>query len=94
MSIKTKTNDTTLEKLSDLAGQVGMLLMTGAAVAGMLELPDHPNSRIILPTQPSFAMAAEDDELNNPLRREMEETSPQYISYGASQRTFSRSGKR
>ena len=69
------------------------MLMTAAAVTGMIELPNHTNSRIIVPSQMAFAAASENEELNNPLRREREESAPHYISYSVNQRTPSRSGK-
>ena len=94
MSTKTKTTKTATGQLGELAQQVGILLMTAAATAGMLELPTHPSAKIALPSQPSFAFANEDEEINNPIRREQEETMPHYISYSVSQRTPARSGKR
>jgi hypothetical protein len=94
MSTKTKKTKTASESLADLAKRAGILLMSAAATTGMLELPDHPNARIMVPNQPAFAFVNEDDELNNPIRREQEETMPHYISYSVTQRTPSRSGKR
>lgn len=71
-----------------------MLLMTAATVTGMLELPNHPNNRVVLPGQPVFVMANENDELNNPIRREREESAPHFISYAIAQRTPSRASKK
>jgi hypothetical protein len=77
-----------------IAEYTGMTLMTLAATLGMLELPDHPNSRVIVPNQPAFAFA-NDSSLQqlNPLRREREESAPHYISYSEVQRTPGRYGK-
>jgi hypothetical protein len=93
---KTKANLTTLagERLNQLATQVGMTLMAAATITGMLELPNHPNSRVVLPGQPVFAWANENDELNNPVRREKEESAPHFISYAISQRTVPRASKK
>lgn len=96
MSIKTKKSNQQVEKLSHIAQQAGLMLMTAAATLGMLEAPDKVNSKIVVPNQPSFAFAENniEDSMNNPIRREREETGPHYISYSVSQRTPSRSGRR
>jgi len=78
------------ENLARLAEQAGILLMTAAAVTGMLELPDHPNNKIIVPGQPSFTLASENDELNNPIRREKEESEPHFAGYSITRRTPSK----
>ncbi len=93
MSIKIKNTKTTSEKLNAVAMQAGLVLMTAAATLGMVELPEHPN-KVIVPNQPAFAMATQNTEQNNPIRREREETSPHYISYSVVQRTAARTGKR
>lgn len=93
MSTKTKNTPSKTEQLTDLAQQAGLLLMTAAVTLGMLELPDRPNSRIILPSQPAFALASQNDQSNNPIRREREESAPHYISYSVAQRTPARSGR-
>lgn len=94
MSQKSKNTQTTLDKLAEVSQQAGLMLMTLAATAGMLELPSHPNSRIITPSRPAFAMATEDDEINNPLRRESQESDQHSISYSIAQRTPGRFGRR
>lgn len=66
--------------------------MTAAATVGMLELPDHPNARIVVPSQPAL-VAVTSGEDTNPLRREREETAPHHISYSETQRTPGRTGK-
>lgn len=81
-----KTKKTSADLLSDSAQQIGILLMTLAATIGMVELPDHLNSKIITPSQPAFAYATSGND-QNPLRREREESAPHYISYSESQRT-------
>lgn len=96
MSTKTKNAKTTIDKLAEASQQAGLLLMTAAVTIGMVELPEHTNSKIVVPNQPAFAFANNggDTNLNNPLRREREESGPHYISYSINQRTPSRTGKR
>ncbi len=85
---------TTTTSLSSVSQQIGMVLMTAAATFGMLELPDHPRAKIVVPNQPAFAFAAEvSSQANNPLRREREESAPHYISYSVAQRTPGRTGR-
>lgn len=81
------------EALSGIAYKVGMVLMTAAAVTGMLELPNHQDSKITLVNQPIMAFAGNTPSTDNPLRREKEstETSSVQISYSAVQRTPARS---
>jgi hypothetical protein len=95
MSTKTKTTPSKVETLTEVSRQIGLLLMSAAVTFGMLELPDRPSARIILPTQPVFAWANENEDINNSntLRRENEETEQHYISYSVAQRTPSRSGR-
>lgn len=92
MSRKNK-NAVTLDKINEVASQAGLVLMAAAVTLGMLEMPDHPNSKVIMPSQPSFVLAGENDEANNPVRREREDTAPHYISYSEVQRTAARSGR-
>lgn len=80
--------------LSQVAQQAGLMIMAAAATFGMLEAPADTDKRIVVPNQPVFAFANEDEELNNPIKREQQETGPQYISYSVSQRTPARSGRR
>ena len=70
--------------------------MAGIATIGMLDLPNTPEKRIVLPNRPSFAFAENniESESNNPIRREREETAPHYISYNVTQRTVARAGKK
>lgn len=93
MSKNKKLSTTANSSFNQLAEQLGMALMTAATVTGMLELPNHLNNRVVLPGQPSFVMA-ENDEFNNPVRREKEEVAPHFTSYSAAQRTPSRASKR
>ena len=92
MSNKTK-NNSTLDKVNEVAAQAGLVLMTAAVTLGMLEMPEHPNSKVIMPNQPSFAFAGENEKTDNPIRREREESAPHYVSYSEVQRTASRSGR-
>ena len=87
-SLKQTTN-----QINQLAQQVGMTLMAAAATFGMAELPNHLNSKIALPNQPVLAFANVEEEFNNPIKREQQESGPQYISYSVSQRTPARSAR-
>jgi len=94
MSTKTKNATTVSNRVTQAAGQAGILLMTAAVTMGMLELPDR-SARIVLPTQPVFAWANENTQINNQnaIRRSSEETEQHYISYSVAQRTPARSGR-
>jgi hypothetical protein len=94
---KQNKNSLSLANFASAAVQdLGIYAMAIATTVGMLQLGDKPNSRIIIPGQPSFAMANElNDELNNPIRREKEEeTAAHSMSFSVVQRTQSRAGKR
>ncbi|HTB48607.1 MAG TPA: hypothetical protein VK712_00830 [Verrucomicrobiae bacterium] len=90
MSIETKTTPNLPAALTELGRQAGILIMAAAVSFGMF---DHSSNRVVLPGRVALAPASENEELNNPLRRESQETAPQYISYSETQRTPSRSGK-
>jgi hypothetical protein len=94
MSTKTKKPSTS-DKLVQAANQAGFLLIAAAATIGMLDLPNQPEKRIVIPNRPVFAFAENniDSEMNNPIRREREETEQHYVSYSVVQRTAPRSGK-
>ena len=96
MSTKTKKVPTKTETVTEVSRQLGLLLLSAAVTFGMLEAPDRANTRIILPSQPVFAWANENEDINNAntLRRGNEETEQHYISYSVAQRTPSRSGRR
>lgn len=97
MPNKTKNTKTTTERLNEAAMQGGIVMMAAAATLGMLELPEHQNSRVIVPVRPVFAMASDGTDnagQGNQLQREREETAPHYISYSIIQRTAGRTGKR
>lgn len=87
-----KTNTKSLEQISQ---NIGLVLMSAAATFGMLELPDHPNAKVVVPNQPVFAFATQlsEEGNNNVLRREREESAPHYISYSVTQRTPGRTGR-
>jgi len=93
VSNKNKNSKNFAAKAHKVAGQAGLLLMTMAATVGMIELPDHQASKIVVPNQPAFAFVNENAESNNPIRSEREESAPHYISYSEVQRTPSRSGR-
>jgi len=91
---KSKINNTfKSETLSEVGSQLGLMLMSLAVTMGMLEMPNHTNSRVVVPTQANLAFAINNDEFNNPVQREREETAPHFISYSAIQRTPGRTGK-
>ena len=91
---KTNKENTATDKITEIAQQAGVILMSAAVTMGMLELPDHQNSKIVLPNQPALEVAGEHtNETNNPIRREREEAAPHFISYSEVQRTPSRSGR-
>ncbi len=95
MSTKTKTSVKPLERLARISQQAGIVLMTAAVTVGMLDMPEQ-DRRVIVPNQPAFAFADNNESgSNNPLRREREseETGPHYISYSVTQRTPGRTGK-
>ena len=96
MSTKTKNTKTPIEKLAEVSQQAGLVLMTAAVTIGMVELPEHPNSKVVVPNQPAFAFANNSGEANpnNPMRREREESAPHYTNYSVTQRTPGRTGKR
>lgn len=87
MSQKIKTNN---KKLVQASRQLGFALMTLAALAGLVEMPDRP-AKVALLT-PAYAISGQSSDAN-PLRREREEAGPHYISYSATQRTPSRTGR-
>lgn len=96
MANKIKNEKTTADTIGDIAASVGILLMTAATTLGMLEMPDQSNSKIIMPSQPAFALASQATEQpaeSSQLRREREETGPHYTSYSVAQRTPSRTGR-
>ncbi len=86
-------------KTNHVARNTGLILMTLAATLGMVELPEHPNSKIVLNVQPVFAFATENTAENTAIeskssqRREREEAGPHYVSYSAAQRTPGRTGR-
>lgn len=92
MSNKNKNAQPFADSLQNIGRNLGIVLMTGAATLGMLELPDHSN-RVALTPQPAFVIN-ENNELNNPLRREREEETADYtLTYNVSQRSPSTAGK-
>ncbi len=91
---KTKKSKVYTEVLTEAAQRLGLAAMSAALVLSVLELPDDAK-RIILPSQPApaWANAGENNDDNNPIRREREETAPHFISYSEIQRTPTRSGR-
>jgi hypothetical protein len=92
---KTKINKTAAA-ITDVAANTGILLMTAAVTLGMVEVPEHPDKRAIVPVRPAFAFAnatAEREAQGNQLRRERDEVHPHYVGYSVNQRTPGRTGK-
>lgn len=90
---KIKTN-TINKNLTEAAGHMGLIMMTAAATLGMIELPEHFNSRVVLIGQPAKALASElAGEASNPIRREREESPQHFVSYSIAQRTPPRSSR-
>jgi hypothetical protein len=92
MVTKTKKQTSAKDTISAAISNAGMLLMMASATMLMIDVPEHPNQRAILPGQPVLAVADQGGG-NNTQRREREETGPHYVSYSASQRTPGRTGK-
>lgn len=90
-----KQQTTTTFNIQEVAKNAGLVMMTLAATIGMVELPEHPNSKIVVNAQPAFAFATNNTgtEHQSSQRREREESGPHYISYSAAQRTPGRTGK-
>ena len=81
---------------TEAAKNTGLVLMTLAATLGMVELPEHPNSKVVVSSQPVFGFATENsgaEYKNSQRREEREEASPHYVSYSATQRTPGRTGR-
>lgn len=93
MANKTKTTKSTIDQITDVTQSAGLLLMTAAVTLGMVEIPRHENSKIVVPNQPAFANVGDSVETNSTLRREKEEHGPHFVSYTMIQRTPSRTGK-
>ena len=92
MATKTKTKNT-LDSITEVTQQAGLVLMAAAVTLGMIEVPEH-SGKIIVPNQPAMALAGQQEGgSDNALRREKEETHPHHVSYGVSQRTPGRTGR-
>jgi hypothetical protein len=82
------------QNMIDVAKNVGLVLMTLATTVGMVELPEHHNSKVNVNAQPAFAFATEHSGVDSSAqRRERDESAPHYTSYSAFQRTPGRTGK-
>lgn len=89
---KNKNQKISSEVLGTAARQLGLMVMSAAMILSTIELPDDVK-RVILPNQPEPIWVSENEDNNNPIRREREETAPHFISYSEVQRTASRSGR-
>ncbi len=94
MSTKTKNTKTSIDKLTDVAQQAGLVLMAAAVTIGMVEVSEHLK-RVVVPTSTAFATEANAPQggSDNPIRRDREEVGPHYVNYSVTQRTPGRSGK-
>jgi hypothetical protein len=95
MSNKTNTKTNIKDSVNETVLNAGLILMAAAATAGIIEMPDQFEKRAILAKTPTYAFAGPvqggDDSAQ---RRERDESGPHYISYGVTQRTPSRAGRR
>jgi hypothetical protein len=89
-----KTIATSSFELAKIAEKATIIIMTLAAVFGLVDIPSRVSTRAVVPGAPVFSMSLVNTELNNPMRREKEEAGVHYVSYSETQRTQSRSGKR
>jgi hypothetical protein len=86
-----KTN--IIKNIRNTSFEIGTIVMTIAAVVGMLELPAHNPNRVFAPQSVNISSSSNLSELNNPVRREKEEGGQVFVSYAESQRTPGRTGK-
>ncbi|MEI9913571.1 MAG: hypothetical protein WDN66_00955 [Candidatus Saccharibacteria bacterium] len=87
-----QTNRVSTE-LKSYTGNIGLGFLSVATVLGMLKMPTHADNRYVLPGQLVKVQSSNVSNTNNPISREREDTNPEYVSYGETQRTPSRSGK-
>lgn len=89
MVTKTKIKKFIDTNSSELATQLGLVAMVGAAT--LSSMPDHFDKKLILAPQAAVIKPGSSEENN--LRRERDDTAPHLISYSAFQRTPGRTGK-
>ena len=89
---KIKTIEHDSEAVAKFLEWSGMVLMTAATLTGLAELPNYLNNRVAV-LRPEVALVSQTANINNPLLRERDESTPQYITFNVN-RTASRSGKR
>lgn len=87
MSQKININNKDLAKVTR---QLGLALMTIAALAGLVEMPERPFKAALL--APAYAINSQSRDMN-PVRLERQEAGPHYVSYSATQRTPGRTGR-
>ena len=93
MTTKTKIETNIFDDAADKAMQIGVGIMSVAALAGLVDLHSyHDRKNAIMPMHPVYAFAGQNNEdSSNTLRRERDEAGPHYVSYSAYQRTPGRS---
>lgn len=90
--LETKIPKLSSEMLTDTARLIGPAVLSAVLMLTMFEASDDAK-RVILPNQSAPVFAGENEDANNPVRREREETAPHFISYSEVQRTAARSGR-
>ncbi|HUA13637.1 MAG TPA: hypothetical protein VL989_04000 [Candidatus Sulfotelmatobacter sp.] len=95
MSNKTKIEKTTLEKMSQLSTQLGVLLMSVATTVGMIEINNHVKTQVLTPARAvvSSENQVEENYNSSNLVKDRDDVAPHFISYSETQRTPSRSGR-
>jgi hypothetical protein len=94
MVTKTKNKISYEQKAKTAAANVGIVILSAATTLGMIDLPDHLRGQVLTPITPAFNFANFSNDKNNPVRRDSEDSAPQYVSYSVNQRTVARSGRR
>jgi hypothetical protein len=91
MSLETKIKEIIAVDAVELASQVGLVAMVGAATIS--SMPDHLDKKLVLSPQAAVIKPANATAEENTLRRERDDTAPHMISYSTFQRTPGRTGK-
>ncbi|MDL2363376.1 MAG: hypothetical protein QFB86_03270 [Patescibacteria group bacterium] len=90
--MQTLTEALSQNPMQNIAMNAGIVLMTVAATIGLVEIPEHRETKIAVSTQPAFVFATEIGGADSAQRRERDDIHPHHISYSAFQRTPGRTG--